>query len=1435
MSDLTDSQRILEALTKARTQLERLKKPADQRIAIVGMAGRFPGAESVDEFWELLREGKSGIRDLTEDELEGLDLDLEEDYVKRYASFAEPTAFDADFFGYAPREAELLDPQHRVFLECAWTALEDAGYDAHQTNDRIGVYAGSALNTYLVNLSNDPEIRESVNEVQAVVSNVMGLMPTRVSYHLDLRGPSCGIQTGCSTSLVALHEACRAVLDGDCEMALAGGVTIGRPEPEGYLYEPGGIASPDGCCRPFDAEGKGTLFGNGVGVVVLKKFEDAVRDGDAIRAVILGTAINNDGADKVGLLAPSVAGQTEVIRQALKRADVSPATISYVEGHGTATELGDPVEFAALDQAMGDPLLKKGVTCRLGSVKSNVGHLDAAAGVAGVIKTVLALQHESLPPTLHFEKANPQIDLAERPFEVSRDLSPWPRNELPRRAGVSSFGMGGTNAHAILEEAPLRKDASSFATKWVFALSAKSEQALARKRGDLEAFLKSGTATLADVAFTLQVGRRAMAYRQAVVGGSSEELFEKLSESRSCEVKDARPVVFLFSGQGSQYPEMGRELYENEPVFRDALDECAAEIGDLELIALVTQQDQSLQETAVVQPALFALEYALARLVMSWEVKPAAMLGHSLGEYVAACLAGVFSLKDALRLVRQRGALMQRCPEGSMLAVRAGVVTVQEWLDEGLEIAAANAPDQTVVSGSRDDILKLQEELTKNEIASMVLPTSHAFHSGSMEPALAGFREALQGIDLDPPKLDLISNRTGKWLTAAEATDVEYWVDHLRHSVLFHEGLRTLSANLPEACYLELGPGQTLCRFTEASLKGALAIPVLPEILEAQAKLWRHGVRLNWVATHAEKPRRVPMPTYPFERRKHFISRKYGAEKRKQVSSVSWFSIPAWRQSPLLSGAKRKRERLVMIGRPDCKTALKQFEPVWVDEGEVRPSSKEDFLRLIETLGDGPIRWIYLWNLEDGISRLIALAQAFQEFPSEETRSLDVVTQGSFEASGPPQQAALSGLLKVFPQEIARLECRLLDGQSLDHLVREWTDPSDEKVIAHLGRNRWVQEYQEVALPDLETPNLIKGGTYLVIGDLVDGLGLVYARALRDELNAKLILIGREDIPGPSAWDSWLASHGGQHPLSQTVKRIKALGREGEDFVMDSVALADETAVQEAVQARLGDERLAGIFYADVMGGEASCALSELTEDEQDRIFEKKVRQVDAVMALVEAQNPGFVVLQSTLSAIIGGPGFAAYAAAGSYLDGIALRSEHPALVAINWDACRLDDWESQGDSRLMAGAFSREEVWQATRKILAQPHLRQVIVSRRSLEEEPALPAEVIRDEAGKYEAPRTSVEAAVAKAMGDLLGIPKIGRHDDFFAQGGHSLLAIQAVTKLRKEFKVEVPMRAILQGTPTVAGIAQVIEESMSSIDEDQASLVEDLLEQIEGEEK
>ncbi len=907
-----------------------------EAIAVIGLAGRFPGAGSAAALWDLVAEGRSGIRRFSDQELAAAGVPeaaiADPAYVKARGYLEGTDLFDAAFFGYSPREAEAMDPQQRLFLETAWEALEDAGYDPGRAPGRVGVFAGAGMNTYLFNLMSRPEILDAIGPYQAAIANKNDSLPARVSYELGLTGPSVNVQTACSTSLVAVHLACRSLQAGDCEMALAGGVALSSRPRSGYHYEAGGIASPDGLCRAFDAAANGTVGGDGVGIVVLKRLSRALADGDTVRAVLLGSAVNNDGAAKVGFTAPGVDGQTAAIRAAL--GEVDPATIDYVEAHGTGTPLGDPIEVAALTRAFarGDRPRIPGRTA-LSALKTNIGHLDAAAGVAGLIKAVLAVEHAELPPTLHFETPNPRIDFASGPFFVNDRLRPWPRRGGPRRAAVSSFGIGGTNAHAVIEEAPAPRPGSPSRPWQLLALSARSAAALDQATTNLGARLAALAATpetagegdpsLADVAFTLSQGRKAFAHRRIAVGKSAAELAAALAGSPPGRALTAivpprsqgPPVVaFLFPGQGAQYPGMGEGLYRGEPAFRDAIDRCAAvlesEIGiDLRELLYPSGREpkaaERLAQTANAQPALFAVCYATARLWKSWGIEPQAMLGHSVGELVAAHLAGVFTLEGALGLVAARGRSMQALPPGEMLAVELPEEELAAQLDAGedgeLDLAAVNGPAASVVAGPAPAVAALAERLRAAGIPARRLHTSHAFHSRSMTPALAAFEEAVRRSAPRPPASPYVSGATGTWVTAEEATDPAWWARQLREPVRFAAGLAALVAE-PRRLLLEVGPGRTLATLARPQAPGCAVVTSLRHpreerhdqafALEALGRLWLAGVELDPGRLFAgERRRRVPLPTYPFERQSYWIARQ---SRPAEVMPPPVSAVAAW-------------------------------------------------------------------------------------------------------------------------------------------------------------------------------------------------------------------------------------------------------------------------------------------------------------------------------------------------------------------------------------------------------------------------------------------------------------------------------------------------------------------------------------------------------------
>ncbi|MFI2184142.1 type I polyketide synthase [Streptomyces sioyaensis] len=857
------------------------------RIAVVGLACRVPGADDAERLWQNLLAGQESIIRLpvTGDEPEG--------YVPAAAPIEGPGDFDAEFFGMTPREAELTDPQHRLFLEHCWTALEHAGCDPARYDGRVGVWGGCGVNTYLV-LHVLPQYRRAdlLREYPAALlhGNDKDYLATRTAYRLGLTGPALSVQTACSTSLVAVAQACQSLLEYQCDLALAGGSALKLPQEWGHVHEEGGIQSPDGHCRPFDAEARGTVFGSGVGVVALKRLEDALADGDTVHAVILGSAVNNDGARRVGYAAPSVDGQAEVIADAYRAAGISAATVGFVEAHGTGTPVGDPIELAALDEVFRAAGAAQG-SVLVGSVKSNLGHLNAASGVIGLIKAVLAVRNGQVPPTVHYRTRNPRT-AADSPFTVNDAVRPWPRREAPRRAGVSSFGVGGTNVHVVLEEPPARPGTGTRRGRphQIVPLSARTPRALEQARDRLVAGLREDSlGALADISHTLQRGRRHFAYRTAVVGATGADAAAALDEAPARHAADGSRVAFLFPGQGSQYSGMAAGLLETEPVFAAEIDRCAQllrpHLGrDLrELLARPAPDAGSdpLTATELAQPALFAVEYALARTVQALGVEPAGMFGHSLGEWVAAALSGVFALPDALQLVAARGRLMATMEPGDMLAVQLPEDEARTLERPGLALAAVNTPGQCVLSGTPAAVAEAAGALNRRGVATRLLTTSHAFHSASLDPMLEPFAALVAEVPRHAPRTPFVSGVTGTWITDAQATDPGYWAEQARRPVRCADGLRTLTDD-GSPVLLEAGPGRALGRFaahtappgtaTVAAVRGARqAGPDDRVLLNALARLWEHGVEVDWAAFSATEERHtVPLPTYPFQRRTHW-------------------------------------------------------------------------------------------------------------------------------------------------------------------------------------------------------------------------------------------------------------------------------------------------------------------------------------------------------------------------------------------------------------------------------------------------------------------------------------------------------------------------------------------------------------------------------------
>ncbi len=887
---------------------ERQKRATgSEPIAIIGMAGRFPGAGSVDEFWRNLIDGVETITRFGAEETEFSVATEEakargEKFVGARGVLDDVAMFDAEFFGIYPREAELMDPQHRVFLECAWEAVEMAGYDPAAYPGLIGVYAGLSLNSYLLYNLGGAGARLAgnyqVGEYQTMMGNDKDFLPTRLAYKMNLKGPSMAIQTACSTSLVAVWQACTALQTRQTDMALAGGVSISFPQRRDYKFQEDGMVSPDGTCRSFDAQAQGTVFGHGSAVVLLKRLSDAVADGDNVLAVIRGGAVNNDGSEKIGYAAPSVTAQAEVIALAQAAANVKPESISYIEAHGTGTPLGDPIEVAALTKAFREGGAIGSGYCALGTGKTHIGHLDVAAGATGLIKTVMQLQHGLIPPLLHFTAPNPRIDFAHSPFQPVTKALPWERGAKPRRAGVSAFGVGGTNAHVVVEEAPLAEPGSASRASQVLVLSARTPTALEAIAQNLARHLEAQPETnLADVAHTLARGRRGFKHRRAVVAAETQSAVAALRQTASPTVAgaEAPKVVFLFPGQGAQHVDMGRDLYEGEAVFRAEVDRCAeilkGHLGEdiREVIYPIEAQraeaETRINRTAITQPCIFVIEYALARQWMAWGVQPAALVGHSIGEYVAAVLAESFTLEEALGLLAERARLMQAMPAGSMLVVRMAVEELTPLLPVGAELAAVNSAKLCTVSGPSEVLAAFQKDLEARKIITKALATSHGFHSAMMDPLVGPFTEIAARLTSREPKIPWVSTCTGDWISAETLSDAGYWARQLRQPVRFLDATNTVAA-AGFSVLLEAGPGQALTQLARQNIDGATVLPSLPAspdeamglpVLQASlGRLWALGGVPDWAGYFGqERRRRVPLPTYPFERKKYWIEAKH--------------------------------------------------------------------------------------------------------------------------------------------------------------------------------------------------------------------------------------------------------------------------------------------------------------------------------------------------------------------------------------------------------------------------------------------------------------------------------------------------------------------------------------------------------------------------------
>jgi acyl transferase domain-containing protein len=1509
-------------------------------IAIVGMAGRFPGARDLDTFWRNICAGAESISMFSDEEIDAFGLDPQSlknpAYIKARGIIDDVELFDPGFFGYGARDALLMDPQHRLFLEACWEALERAGYDPRLYKGLVGVYGGATSSSYQSYLYAHLDLLPNPDPMSIAIANELPFLTTRVSYKLDLKGPSCPVQTACSTSLVAVHLACQGLLNAECDMALAGGVSLRVPQKTGYWYQEENILSADGHCRSFDANAAGTVFSNGLGVVVLKRLEDAIDDGDTVYAVIRGSAINNDGARRASFTAPGVYGQSQVIADAMAAGGVDPDTISYIEAHGTATSLGDSIEIQALNKAFARGTSRKQY-CAIGTVKANIGHLDAAAGVAGLIKTVLMLRNKQVPPAAMFERPNPDLQLETTPFFVNTQLTDWLTSDgVPRRAGVSSFGFGGTNAHLVIEEAPPADPTTSSREYQVLMMSAESSDGLERTTTALAAHLGAHPETdLADAAYTLQTGRRAFRNRRAVVCRTREEA-RALLESRDSRVvfsgtHDAhdRPVVFMFPGQGSQHVAMGRGLYDAEPAFRACVDECADLLKPVlgeDIRALMfpdggatPEATERLTRTAHAQPALFVIEYALARLWMSWGVQPDAMIGHSVGEWVAACLSGVVSLADALRLVALRGRLMEEMPVGVMLAVPLPETTVRRMLPPDVWLAAINAPSMCVVSGTAEAIDRFAEALQADGVEGQRLQTSHAFHSGLMDAAVPQFVAAVAQAPLAKPSSPFISNLTGTWITEADATSAAYWGRQIREAVRFADGAAELLRN-DQRVFLEVGPGQALTTLMRRQAGPAVQrlVPSLRRPQEqtpdgatigaAIGRLWVAGVKLDWKAFYAdERRRRIALPTYAFDRQRFWVSRPRSAAPKAAARAAKntgrlpqvgdWLYTPTWtRQASVRPADKTLGDPANWLVFADahgvsdaCVSRLEdaghhvavvtpgtRFDRTSDVRFTIDPFSRADYDRVVGELmasGRVPAFVLHGWGVgddpadqhapivmtrEDHVTfwSLTLLAAALADANVNSPVRIATVTTGAYEITGDerlsPGKATAIGLGRVIPQEHPNFTCRSIDLPSADgvpavtprgvnELLREVMSNAADAVVAYRGGHRWVQRFAPISLPAPETApaRLRQKGVYLITGGLGD-IALNMAEYLARTVQARLVLTGRTLMPDEATWDEYVRTRGPRDITSQRIARLRRVQSLGGEVLLVQADAAD-TSQMAAAFAR-ADERFGAvhgvIHAAGLVTGDAFRSILQTDEDIVRRQFQPKVEGLRVLDDVMRGRALDFCMLVSSLSSILGGLGYGAYAAANAFMDAFAYRRNRTSgvpWITVNWDGwVRAEDEAAlhQAGKAPTGYVMTGREGMDAFARILSHEAGVQVAVSTGDLqvrvdqwvrlaaaveetrEEEKAessarMPRPNLQTE---FVAPRTDLERTLASVWQQMLGLDRVGVNDSFFELGGDSLLGIQVIARIKRELGVKISAVTLYEG-PTVGSLAAVIETTQA----------------------
>lgn len=1509
IAQLSPAKRALLAL-ELESKIDAIERLKAEPIAIIGIGCRFPGgANDPKAFWRLLCEGVDAITEVPAGrwnlhDFYDAELSTPGKMSTRWGGFLEQVdQFDPYTFGISAHEAERMDPQQRLLLEVAWEALEDGGVAPQRLRQtKTGVFVGISTNDYGRLQMSDPLLVDAY----AGTGNSFSIAANRLSYFFDLRGPSMAVDTACSSSLVAVHLACQSLRNGEATMALAGGVSVILSPENTIALTKAGLMAPDGRCKPFDARANGYVRSEGAGLVVLKPLTQALADKDHIYAVIRGSAINQDGRSN-GLTAPNRQAQEAVLREAYRNAGVSPGQIQYVETHGTGTALGDPIEAYALGAVLSLDRPPE-QPCAIGSVKSNIGHLEAAAGIASLIKVALALKHREIPPSLHFKQPNSYIPFDELPLRVQQSLEPWPPIYELGLAGASSFGFGGTNSHVVLEEAPPIEDSAATRPWQLLVLSAKTDFALRAVTTNMADYLKQRPeAPLADVAYTLKVGRNLFNHRRTIVCEKLEDAVASLETlnlervSSAVEETSDRPVVFVFPDAGDYYVGMARELYQHEPTFRQTVDCCCdlltPHLGfDLRTVLYpdesepaeeaVTSRDPELQETSgenrnehagaiqssgqavLSQASVFVIEYALAQLLMEWGIRPQSMISFGIGEYVAACLAGVFTLEDALKLVAETARIIQEQPSESALT------TPVQMID--------SVPSKT------------------------------------MKPVFDSFARVLKTVKLSKPQIPYLSIATGAWIRGEEASTSEYWMEHMCGTGRYAGRIKEARQETQGCVLLEIGSGQTLSGYVKqchenGSTAEQTTLSCLRHFSDPQSdvafllkvlgKLWLAGVNVDWSGFYAhEQRRKLALPTYPFERQRYWFEVKSSGQNSITANGVtgdeksrlaSWFYLPGWKrtmplvktrsdisdeQAPWLAFiddvgfcslvvARLKREGKKVI----TVRAGSHFAKTGEDEYSINPNQPSDYDYLTADLDKIPERIIHFWSLtsddgagvgEDylascqglGFYSLLFLTKAVIKRDSTHPIRLFVVSNNVHRVTGmetlSPEKATLLGPCKVIPQEHQNFTCRNIDltlpesgtwqeQKLIDDLAAEFAAKSPDQIVAYRGADRWVQIFEQIQLAEVdeETTKLRPRGVYLITGGL-GGVGLTIAKYLAEHVQARLVLMGRTGLPERAKWEEWLAAHHERDSTSQKIKEVQALEVTGAEVMILRADVASEAQMENVITKtceRFG--KLHGVIHAAGIASDDSAfrPIQVIGRAECEWHFQPKVHGLWVLEKVLEGHNLDFCLLTSSLVSILGGLGVVGYAAANSFMDAFAHKhnqSQPVSWMSVSWDAWQLKKGPQDVGGKSVSGpGMLPEEGVKAFERVISRSAAAQIVIStvnlqsrinrrveleaqreaRESRKTEPTLRARPSLST--DYVAPTSGLEQTIAQIWQELLGVDRIGVHDNFFELGGDSLLATQLFNQLRGTALVELPLRSLFE-TPTVAELAAAVANGRMS---------------------